>query len=88
MVHKTEEGVKAEMREDAGKRVKSRLVLEKIAQVEDMKASEEEVEEEFARIAEMYSMELEQVKELVSPDAIQYDLLLRKAVELIQEAQA
>ncbi len=84
----TEEGVKAEMREDAGKRVKSRLVLEKIAQVEDMKASEEEVEEEFARIAEMYSMELEQVKELVSPDAIQYDLLLRKAVELIQEAQA
>ena len=84
----TEEDVREQMREDAGKRVRSRLVLEKIAEVEELKVEENEVEEEYSKIAEMYNMELEQVKELVAPDAIQYDILLRKAVELVQTTQA
>lgn len=84
----TEEDVREQMREDAGKRVRSRLVLEKIAEVEALKVEENEIEEEYSKIAEMYSMEVAQVKELVAPDAIQYDILLRKAVELVQTTQA
>ena len=84
----TEEDVREQMREDAGKRVRSRLVLEKIAEVEELKVEENEVEEEYSKIAEMYNMEVAQVKELVAPDAIQYDILLRKAVELVQTTQA
>ena len=84
----SEEDVKGQMREDAGKRVRSRLVLEKIAEVEELKVEDSEIEEEYSRIAEMYGMEVDQVKEIASADAIQYDILLRKAVELVQSTQA
>ena len=84
----TEEGIKEEMQADAQARVRSRLVLEKIAQTEELKVEENEVEEEFSRIAEMYGMEVEQVKQLVSVDAVQYDMLLRKAMELVQNSKA
>ena len=84
----SEEDVRGQMGEDAGKRVRSRLVLEKIAEVEELKVEDSEIDEEYARIAEMYGMEVDQVKEIASPDAIQYDILLRKAVELVQSTQA
>lgn len=84
----TEEGIKAEMAEDAKARVRSRLVLEKIAETEELKVEEAEVDAEFARISEMYGMEVEQIKQLVSPDAVQYDVLLRKAMELVQASKA
>ncbi|CAM4173972.1 trigger factor [Erysipelothrix inopinata] len=84
----TEEDVKGQMREDAEKRVRTRLTLEKIAEVENLKVSEEEIEQEFNEISEMYGIELEQIKNLVSPEAVSYDVLLRKAVELVKESQA
>lgn len=84
----SEEDVKEQMREDAEKRVRTRLTLEKIAEVEGLKVEDEEIEKEFATISEVYGMELEQVKGLVSPDAIGYDILLRKAMELVQETLA
>ena len=84
----TEEGIKEEMQKDAHARVRSRLVLEKIAQVEELKVEDKEIEEEFNRIAEMYGMELEQIKEIVSLDAVQYDMLLRKAMELVTNSKA
>src|SRR5699024_7473706 len=84
----TEESIKTEMATDALARVKSRLVLEKIAETEALKAEEEEIDAEFARIAEMYGMELEQIKQMVSIDAVQYDMLLRKAMELVQASKA
>ncbi len=84
----TEESIKTEMATDALARVKSRLVLEKIAETEALKVEEEEIDAEFARIAEMYGMELEQIKQMVSIDAVQYDMLLRKAMELVQASKA
>lgn len=84
----TEEDVKGQMREDAEKRVRTRLTLEKIAEVENLKVSEEEIDQEFNEISEMYGIELEQIKNLVSPEAVSYDVLLRKAVELVKESQA
>ena len=84
----TEEDVKSQMGEDAEKRVRTRLTLEKIAEVEGLKVDDEEVEKEFAAISEAYGIELEQVKELVSIDAVTYDILLRKAIELVKETRA
>lgn len=84
----SEEDVKEQMREDAEKRVRTRLTLEKIAEVEGLKVGDEEIEKEFTTISEAYGMELDQVKNLVSPDAIGYDILLRKAMELVQETLA
>ncbi|CAH2762962.1 trigger factor [Erysipelothrix amsterdamensis] len=84
----SKEDVKEQMREDAEKRVRTRLTLEKIAEVEGLKVEDEEIEKEFTTISEAYGMELDQVKNLVSPDAIGYDILLRKAMELVQETLA
>ena len=84
----TEENVKEQMQEDAVKRVRTRLTLEKIAEVEGLKVEEEEIEKEFANISEIYGIELDQVKQLVSIDAVGYDVLLRKAIELVQNTRA
>ena len=45
-----------------------------------------DVDAEVERIANMYSMPAEQVKQLISRDAIAYDLRIRKALELIEES--
>ncbi|MBE6570181.1 MAG: trigger factor [Ruminococcaceae bacterium] len=73
------------MRPDAERQVKTRLALEKIAALENIVPSEEEVEEEYKRLAEAYNMEVEKVKEAVAADAIAEDLKVKKAVDLVKE---
>ena len=84
----SKEDIQSEMKDDAVLRIRTRLTLEKIAETENMKIEEEEIETEYANVAKMYGMEAEQVKEIISTDAIGYDILLRKAIELIQENRA
>lgn len=84
----TEEDIKEQMHEDAIMRIKTRLVLEKVAEVEELKVEKEEVEAEYKSIAELYGMEVEQIKELASEAAVTYDILLRKAIEFIQANRA
>ncbi len=80
----TEEAVKDQMGEEAERRVKVRLVLEAIADKEDLKSTEEEVEQEYSEIATQYGLEVDKVKELASPSAIAYDLRIRKAFDLVK----
>lgn len=84
----TKEDIQEEMKDDAVLRIRTRLALEKIADVEGLEVNEDEVEEEYSKLSEMYGMELEQVKQIASPEAIKYDVLLRKGIELVQEARA
>lgn len=78
--------IRAEMGKDAFNKVKVRLVLEAIAAEEKIEISEEDVNGEIERIANMYNMETEQVRSMVSADAVSYDLRIRKALELIKES--
>ncbi len=73
------------MRPDAERQVKTRLALETIAKLEGIVASEEEIEEEYARLAEAYKMEVEKIKEAVAADAIAEDLKVKKAIDLVKE---
>ncbi|MGN1112561.1 MAG: trigger factor, partial [Acutalibacteraceae bacterium] len=52
-------------REQAEKRVKLRLILEKIAEKEAIEVTDEDVEKEYARLAEAYKMEVEKVKNAI-----------------------
>ena len=79
------DGLRAQMRPDAEKQVKTRLALEKIAVKEAVAVSEEEIEEEYKRLAEVYGMEADKVKEAVEADAIAEDLKVKKAIELVRE---
>ena len=77
--------LREQMRPDAERQVKTRLALEKIAATENLVASEEEIAEEYKRLADMYGMEEDKVKEAVDPEAVAEDLKVKKAIELVRE---
>ncbi|MCL2884610.1 MAG: trigger factor [Oscillospiraceae bacterium] len=72
-------------RAGAEKSVKARLALEKIAKTEGLTASDEEVEAQFAKLAEQYKMPLEQVKAAIDKDELAKDLAVEKAMNLVKE---
>lgn len=84
----SEEEIRSQMHDDAEQRVLTRLVLEKIADAESLKVEDSELEEEFNNLSANYGMDVEQIKQLVSPDQLTYDVLLRKAIEFIKENRA
>lgn len=74
---------------EAERRIKSRLVLEAIAHTEDIQVSDEELNEELKKMAEMYQMDVEQLTGLVGDsekDAIKKDIAVQKAVDLVVNA--
>lgn len=73
-------------REQAEKRVKLRLILEKIAEKEAIEVSDEDIENEYARLAEAYKMEVEQVKNAISHEDLAKDLSVEKAMQLVKDS--
>ncbi len=80
------DALRTQMRPQAEKQVKTRLALEKIAELEGVAATDEEVEAEFARLSEAYNMEVEKIKESIEAEALAEDIKVKKAVDLIKEA--
>lgn len=70
----------------AEKQAKANVVLEKIAEVENIAVSDEDIENEFAQLAKSYELEVEKVKELVPAAEITASLKTRKTVKLIVDA--
>lgn len=71
--------------EQAEKQVKLRLALEKIAEVENIEVTDEEVDAEFAKLAEAYKMELDQVKAYIAAEDLKKDIAVGKTVDFIKE---
>ncbi len=76
--------IRAQMRPRAESQVKVRLALEKIAALEEITATDEEVEAELSKLAEAYNMELDRVKALVDAADVKADVCIQKAVELVK----
>ena len=75
-----------QVKPQAEKRIKSRLVLEAIVAAEKIEASEEDFDAEVNRMAEMYKMEADKVKEAVGEAGkkqMMEDLAVSKAVEFV-----
>jgi len=82
----TAEAMLEQVKPQAEKRIKSRLVLEAIVKAENITATEEDFDKEVARMAEMYQMEADKVKETIGEEGkkqIMEDLAVSKAVELV-----
>ena len=77
------DGLKASLRDGAEKQVKLMLAVEKIAKLEGIEASDEEVEAKFNEMAEMYKMDVEQIKKIVPADDIKTDVINGKAVQFV-----
>ena len=71
--------------EQAHKQVKIRLALEKIVELENIVPTEDEINEEYAKLAENYSMDVEKVKALIPAADLSLDLAVNKAIDLIKE---
>ncbi len=87
----TEEQLKEQMKEDAFMRVKTNLTLEAILEVEELEVSEEDIDAELTEMAEMYSMEKEQILGMLggNPDVLKEDLKIKKAINyLVEESKA
>lgn len=84
---KTMEDMKAEMSEQAEKRVKFNLILAEIAKAENIEISDEEVDDEIKEIATYYGREFDEVKTIFEAQMgqIKSDLATRKAVQLIKD---
>ena len=82
----TGDKIMEEMKPEAVKRIKNSLVLEAVAKAENIEVSEEEFEAELQKMADMYKMEIEKIKEFMQ-DAeakqMKDDIAIQKAVELI-----
>ncbi|EOS21242.1 trigger factor [Lachnospiraceae bacterium 3-1] len=84
----TKEKLMEQMKPDALKRIQSGLILEAIAEAEKIEVSEEDVEAEIGKMAEMYGMEVDKLKELFPEserENMKKDLAIQKAVDLIVE---
>ena len=81
----TLEKFREQMRPNAELQVKTRLALEKIAELEGIVASEEDINEEYENIAKSYNVTAEQAKEAIPADMIEKDMKVKKAVELVKE---
>jgi trigger factor len=79
-----EEDLRGQMKEDAGKRVRTNLTLEAIANAENLEVSDEEAEEEVNKLAEQYNMAADNIKQALGGlDNLKADLKIRKAVEVL-----
>ncbi|WP_153123006.1 trigger factor [Peribacillus tepidiphilus] len=81
-----EEALKGQMKEEAEKRVRVNLVLEAIADAENIEATEEDVNSEIEKMAKLYNMEVDKIKAaLGSLEGVKADLRIRKAVDFLVE---
>ncbi|AUJ26110.1 MULTISPECIES: trigger factor [Virgibacillus] len=81
------DALKEQMREDAKKRVKTNLTLDAIAETEELEATDEDVEAELDKMAEMYGAEKEQIRQMLggNAEALKSDLKKRKAIDFLVE---
>lgn len=81
-----EESLRIQMKDEGTRRVQTRLILEAIAKAENIEATEDDVHEEFSKVAEQTGMPIEQIRTLIQDvAAVKKDIVLRKAIEFLVE---
>ncbi len=76
-----------ELREDATKKVGTRVVLRSIADKENLEVSEAELDEELQEMAKQYNMEIDKIKEALA-DSMEYfkkDIVIKKVIDTLYD---
>ena len=85
----TKADYKEQMKPRALQNIQSRLVLEAVAEAEKLEATEEDLEKEYAKMAEQYKLDVDKVKEIFGEyqkEELKKDIVIQKAAELVTEA--
>ena len=77
--------LRAQFRPNAEKQVKVRLALEKIAELEALTVSDEEIDAEYTRISEAYNVPVEEVRRMVAVEDIKADMLVANAMKFVKD---
>lgn len=86
MTGMTPDALMGQMRPEAEKRIKTRLTLEAVVKAENIKASEQDIEQEIENIASMYQMEVDKLKDAMGDEEkeqVAEDMAVQKAVEFL-----
>lgn len=70
----------------AENQVKIRLALEKIAELEKLEATEDDLNAEFDKLAKQYGMEADKVKEAIPADELKKDIVVNKAMDIVKNS--
>lgn len=81
----TVDSLKETYKDRAEKEVKTELALEKIAELENIEVSDEDVEAEYASMAEKYGVDVDTVKKAIMADTVASELKARKASDIVKE---
>ena len=81
----TMEAFKESLRKDAERNVRTRLILTKIAELENLQPSAEALEKEYQNIADTYKMDIEKVKKLIDPAYISEGIRNQMAFDFIEK---
>ncbi|MBQ4254363.1 MAG: trigger factor, partial [Erysipelotrichaceae bacterium] len=85
MMGQTADQLKDSYRGNAEKTVKMRLALARIAELENIEPTEEEIEAEYQNIASMYQMSIDDVKKYIDKDMLMNDLKNQNAYKFVKE---
>lgn len=86
MTNQSIDDIRSQFEIDATSKVKLRLVLETIADKENLVADEDAINDEYQKIADQYQMELDKVKELILAESLEYDVKMRKALDFVKDS--
>ena len=76
---------RALFKDQADRQVKTRLALKKVAELENIAVSDTEIDDEYAKMAEQYGMEIDKVKQAIKRDALAADLKISNALEFLKK---
>lgn len=76
---------RANFKDAAKRQVNMRLCLEKIAKLENIEVSAEDIEKEYNDLAEQYKLDVENVKGAISEKTLTTDLMIEKALDLVKD---
>lgn len=79
------ESLRGQFRDQSIHQVKLRLALEKIAELENVEVTDEDVENEYNELSKNYGMPVDQVKGIVPVDGLKKDIAVEKAVDIVRD---
>ncbi len=80
----SEEMLRSQMSIDGAKRVEIRLILEAIVKAENLTVSDEELANEYQKLADMYQMDVNVIKGYIPADNLSFDVLQMKALDFVK----
>lgn len=85
IIGQTREDIKKQLEESATARIKTTLCLEEVAKLENLEASDEDIEKYYDDMAKGYGMDVAEVKKYVPKENIIDDVKLQKAVDFLKK---